>query len=1323
MELLKRLFLVAIIPVFVLGILFSFPQYSRSYDDKTTHPGLTDEMVDFYNFSSKVKLTGEEKEWIVLGSINEDTEPRWINHFYDPINNEGWKAENLGWVPPLALSVFSKTLLNVNTETVSSKNWVHNEALQVKYGNYWGNRTWENAIRQFVAGDKMFAYQTLGDVLHLLEDATVPDHTRNDTHVHEGTGFTTDGGSPYEDYAKDFTRATLHTADDLIKENKQPIILNSLDAYFDSLAKYSNGYFFSKDTINSKKYVNPKISREDDNYGYGRDEDGNEFPLTKISKNFNKKKFIFEITYTLKDDNNLVLPTYFSRLSREAVLNGAGVIKLFFDEVAKAEKDKSLIQKEPQTSWWQEMRSPLYGAIIPAYNSVAGLINRVMATGDSPNNNSASVLLATTQNPAVANEQEAFDNIQSLPQITQDPIITTPSSEQIIKSAPLPTPLSTPTTKDLVVGVLSGVSYGGGGASPQAQQETQQSTTTATSTATVANIDKIAPIITILGNNPATSTIGTTYVDRGATAFDDIDGAREVIATGTVNTLIAGVYAVTYTANDLSGNIATSTRVVNVIAPEPTDSFLYSDLNNNNIADSDEAEVIINTNRTLPAGAYRFNNLTIASSSVLTLEGNVASVDSFKGVKISAVNLTIDAGSSISADAKGYDSSGSGYGTPYANIYSAGASYGGVGFGNTASSTYGSATKPMNFGSGGGQCCSAWSAGGGAIQIFLTGILTNDGMVSSGGSTSSSGGGIFVKTNTLAGTGTFRANGGGSYLGNVQYGPGGGGRIALYSQSSSFSGKAEAKGGCASFDGNSMSCAENGTVGFFDTANNNLLVSTSWRFQKNDGPFNFNHITIAGGAVSVEDGATITANEILVDKGSSLALLGNSSLAIPTVTLDGGSTLTMSGSETLNINTLVVRGNSNITIAQGHILSLSVANLTIDSGSYISASEKGYGYGAGPGAPSSDWQNSTYSAGASYGGVGVGNTATSTYGSATEPTDFGSGGNGYNPHGGGAIHIIVTDNFIHNGSITANGSNTSSGGSIFVTTNKIEGNGSFSANGGTWYSPNDTFRPGGGGRIAFHYQSSTFTGTAIALGGGCSGCSPGKGGDGSVIMEQIGSSTTTSDTIAPIITSAMLSPNSGCVKIGDVITLTITADAAGYSLGTTTVNGVQVTGFTDAGAGTYRATYTISSGDSDRTSGTIPVSVILVDSAGDASVPFTTVDANILKLDANIPIFLSALVISTTTVDVLFSEDLNGSTITNKDFSITGHTLAVPDDTLAIKDAFEISAGLVRLTVNVPFAEGEMPEIIYNTTESNGVKDLAGNVALSGSVLASSGVW
>ncbi|MBI5913326.1 lamin tail domain-containing protein [Candidatus Azambacteria bacterium] len=349
-----------------------FFQQGRGYDDKTTHPGLTDEMVDFYNASFDAKLTSEEKEWIVQGAIDEDIPPRWINHFYDPIYNEGWKAENLGTVPPSTLRFLSGIFFNINTEIVSSKQWVHDEVLQARYTSYGGNNTWENAIRQYANGNKKDAYYILGHVLHLLEDKTVPDHTRNDTHAHEGSFISGDGGSPYEDYGRNFNRQNLTTAQELRQLNKQPFFLPSIDEYFDYLAKYSNGYFFSEHTINLKKYTNPKIIKEriynnDLFLGYSKDKDGIEFPLVKIKETFDTGSGGVLREYSVNE--KYILENYFSRLTQEAVLSGAGVIKLFHEEAERAKQNKASISPVPQISWWQQMRSPLYGGIA-LYNNV-----------------------------------------------------------------------------------------------------------------------------------------------------------------------------------------------------------------------------------------------------------------------------------------------------------------------------------------------------------------------------------------------------------------------------------------------------------------------------------------------------------------------------------------------------------------------------------------------------------------------------------------------------------------------------------------------------------------------------------------------------------------------------------------------------------------------------------------------------------------------------------------------------------------------------------------------------------------------------------------
>ena len=490
----------------------------------------------------------------------------------------------------------------------------------------------------------------------------------------------------------------------------------------------------------------------------------------------------------------------------------------------------------------------------------------------------------------------------------------------------------------------------------------------------------------------------------------------------------------------------------------------------------------IDKDTTLPAGEYNYDNLIITNNAVLTLEGDSASLNSFKGVKITAVNITIDLGASISANGTGF---GADKGPGASSDNYTGASYGGLSYSSASySKTYGSATKPTDLGSGGVNY-SGNRAGGGAIRIMVSDTFTNNGTITSNGYPSSSGGSIYISTNTMTGSGKFNANGGALYDNGYTKSPGGGGRIAIYYKTSSFNGTAEAKGGCGQYDGMTMSCGQNGTVGIFDETSNDLYLNGSWKFLQADAPFSFNNIFVSNGAqITSENGVSITANNLSFNKNSSFALADNQILNIPTITLDGGSTMTLSGNETITTNSLTLNGNSTIITAPGKILSLNIPNITINSGSYISADGKGYGESAGPGAPTAIYDPNnpgTYYAGASYGGLGNG-SAKPTYGSVTQPVDFGSGGNGSYSAGGGAIRLISTGNFINNGIISANGSTTSSGGSIYITANTLGGSGTFRANGGGPVCPSGCYGPGGGGRVAIYYSNSSFTGKAVASG-------------------------------------------------------------------------------------------------------------------------------------------------------------------------------------------------------------------------------------------------
>lgn len=83
-----------------------------------------------------------------------------------------------------------------------------------------------------------------------------------------------------------------------------------------------------------------------------------------------------------------------------------------------------------------------------------------------------------------------------------------------------------------------------------------------------AVLDNTPPVITVTGDNPASVEQGLNYTDAGATVADNIDNSISVAASGSVNTLVAGDYTITYDSADSAGNVATSkVRIIRVVAP------------------------------------------------------------------------------------------------------------------------------------------------------------------------------------------------------------------------------------------------------------------------------------------------------------------------------------------------------------------------------------------------------------------------------------------------------------------------------------------------------------------------------------------------------------------------------------------------------------------------------------------------------------------------------------------------------------------------------------------------------------------------------------
>jgi hypothetical protein len=502
------------------------------------------------------------------------------------------------------------------------------------------------------------------------------------------------------------------------------------------------------------------------------------------------------------------------------------------------------------------------------------------------------------------------------------------------------------------------------------------------------------------------------------------------------------------------------------------------------------------------------NAISVVQHSMLVLQGkNVAAQVGGAwrgaGVEVSAGDVSLEAGSAISADGQGYIGTagpGAGASDPSCAGPSAGGGGGNGGGGGAGAlgagggAPYGSALEPADLGSGGGNNpgCSVFStenAGGGLVDIEVENVLQLDGTITARGAGEISnrlgggaGGSIRVRTQVLTGSGFFSADGADG--GSETSGGGGGGRIAVsYERAPAFSGfsTSSAAGGSGFVDG------QPGTVAFFDTSTEppSLFVYAELVLPQDS--------SVIYDAITLDDAATMS-----VGGGSTIALSGE-------LTVRGNSTLLLQGKNTDRL----VAGEW-----QGRGVSVQAMNVSVEAGSRISAAGQGYIGSAGPGAGASDPSCGGPSAGGGggYGGAGgaaaFGTPGGAPYGSPIEPVELGSGG-GNNPGcsvlstanaGGGAIVIDVGGALELDGRIDADAAaplaerlGGGSGGSILVRTGVLTGSGLFSADGAD--GGNSFSGGGGGGRIAVEYQSApSFAGFSTSRANGGSGYRAGEPG-------------------------------------------------------------------------------------------------------------------------------------------------------------------------------------------------------------------------------------
>ncbi|MFZ4575862.1 MAG: hypothetical protein ACOYN0_15825, partial [Phycisphaerales bacterium] len=456
---------------------------------------------------------------------------------------------------------------------------------------------------------------------------------------------------------------------------------------------------------------------------------------------------------------------------------------------------------------------------------------------------------------------------------------------------------------------------------------------------------------------------------------------------------------------------------------------------------------------------------------------------------------------------------------------------------------YGSITQPTEMGSGGGSYVgNPAGSGGGAVRLVVGNTLLINGSITSNGTSgvsasgSGSGGSVWITTNSIAGSGLIAANGGDGAGG---WGGGSGGRIAIYSNSSTFTGALRATGGSSSLPNRGASgtiyvkpsaqalpdvvldAGGNGAppaaLTTIDLPAINTLVTRNGCNARFTQLLQLNvPVSLTGGVTAQFDQLVNPLGDVTADANSNLtfgqpvafanniAITNNSGLTLDAplevpgnLTIANGSRLRLPRGDNRVLGNFSLSGTGNSLLwTSGLFQNLDVGgNATIDAGSSIDCTARGFPTDQGPGRGTASTSGSFGGAGAGHGGQGAtagpfaGGLA---YGSITNPTEPGSGGGNYvgqpGGTGGGALRLSVGNTMSLNGSIVCNGTAGSgpagagSGGAILIEASRLLGNGTIAANGGA--AGSGSWGAGAGGRIAIYACDLTLPITNIVAGRG-----------------------------------------------------------------------------------------------------------------------------------------------------------------------------------------------------------------------------------------------
>lgn len=245
------------------------------------------------------------RSWIVFGGYTADEPelPNALTHFYNPQNsNAPWLTDQQY---PVTFYKIKKLDRNVLNPQISAKELALHGTTNMKTENfndyfikeyYWDSGKLELQLALDSSGENNQhygkAWRSLGEVMHLMADMTLPAHVRNDGHARTLLDMDpVEGTTTWEDVLA--AAEGPYTSIDYYDDKK---VASSPDSLFYQVAKWTQNNFMSKDTIN-QPILNGRAT-EKDGYMYWNI-DGRDARVAKINRNYWVDTENPKISYTI----------------------------------------------------------------------------------------------------------------------------------------------------------------------------------------------------------------------------------------------------------------------------------------------------------------------------------------------------------------------------------------------------------------------------------------------------------------------------------------------------------------------------------------------------------------------------------------------------------------------------------------------------------------------------------------------------------------------------------------------------------------------------------------------------------------------------------------------------------------------------------------------------------------------------------------------------------------------------------------------------------------------------------------------------------------